>query len=94
MPPSGRRDGHRRGRRAAVPSFKGLMATKSKSVEEVTVADLALDPSQVGSAGCPPAGRLGPSRRGRKAGEVVVDGVTLIERVIGFLEQLKSPVGG
>ena len=27
------------------PSFKGIMAAKSKPVEEVTVADLGLDPS-------------------------------------------------
>ena len=35
------------------PSFKGIMAAKSKSVEEVTVSDLGLDPSVVGAAGAP-----------------------------------------
>src|SRR6185437_7155978 len=33
------------------PSFKGIMAAKSKPVDEVTVADLGLDASQVGWAG-------------------------------------------
>ena len=54
------------------------MAAKSKPVEEVTVADLGLDPAQVGSGRRPPAGHLrrggrGPQgrrdrrRRGRRA---------------------------
>src|SRR5271165_803063 len=33
------------------PSFKGIMAAKSKPVETLTVADLGIDPSQVGAAG-------------------------------------------
>src|SRR6188472_3295347 len=33
------------------PSFKGIMAAKSKPVEELTVADLGLDAAQVGAAG-------------------------------------------
>ena len=33
------------------PSFKGIMAAKSKPVDEVTVADLGLDAGQVGWAG-------------------------------------------
>src|SRR5215210_2776725 len=33
------------------PSFKGIMAAKSKPLDEVKVADLGLDPGQVGAAG-------------------------------------------
>ena len=33
------------------PSFKGIMAAKSKPVDEKTVADLGLDAAQVGAAG-------------------------------------------
>src|SRR5271166_5775411 len=33
------------------PSFKGIMAAKSKPVDNLTVADLGLDPGQVGWAG-------------------------------------------
>ena len=33
------------------PSFKGIMAAKSKPVDKLTVADLGLDASQVGAAG-------------------------------------------
>src|SRR5260370_4552579 len=33
------------------PSFKGIMAAKSKPVDELTVADLGIDAGQVGAAG-------------------------------------------
>src|SRR5690606_3490355 len=33
------------------PSFKGIMAAKSKPVEQLTLADLGIDPSTVGAAG-------------------------------------------
>ena len=46
------------------PSFKGIMAAKSKPVDEVTVADLGLEPSDVGAGRRPPAGGLGRGRRG------------------------------
>ena len=54
------------------PSFKGIMAAKSKPIEELTVAELGLDPAEVGLCRRPPAGRLGrggrgpPSRRDRR----------------------------
>ena len=71
------------------PSFKGIMAAKSKPIEELTVADLGLDPSQVGFRRCPPAGDLVEAAEVRQAGEIVVDDGEAHERVIGFLEQLK-----
>ena len=46
------------------PSFKGLAAARSKPVEALTVAELGLDPSQVGVAGSAPARDLGRSGRG------------------------------
>ena len=36
------------------PSFKGIMAAKSKPVDNLTVADLGIDASQVGAAGARP----------------------------------------
>ncbi len=71
------------------PSFKGLAAAKSKYVEEVTVADLGLDPSQVGSAGARQQVISVQASEARKAGEIVVDRGDAHERVISFLEQLK-----
>ena len=55
------------------PSFKGIMAAKSKPVDNLTVADLGLDASQVGAAGRRPGdhrrlrGR-GARRRGDRGG--------------------------
>ena len=55
------------------PSFKGLAAARSKPVEEVTVADLGLDPSQVGFAGSRQQVISVEAAEARKAGEIVVD---------------------
>ena len=71
------------------PSFKGIAAAKSKPVEELTVADLGLDPSQVGFAGARQQVISVEVSEARKAGEIVVDAGDAHERVIRFLEQLK-----
>ena len=71
------------------PSFKGIMAAKSKPVETLTVADLGLDaPGRRGR--CPPGDHPGGRRpRPAPAGEIVVDEGEGYQRVIEFLEQLK-----
>jgi electron transfer flavoprotein beta subunit len=71
------------------PSFKGIMAAKSKPVDEVKVADLGLDASQVGWAG---AGQeivsIEPAPA-REAGEVIEDDGEAYLKVVEFLEGLK-----
>ena len=71
------------------PSFKGIMAAKSKPVAELTVADLGIDAGQVGWTG---AGQLitevAPAPK-REAGEVIEDDGTGHERIVAFLEELK-----
>ena len=72
------------------PSFKGIMAAKSKPVQTPTVADLGTRRLPGGLGGRPRGDRrrLGrPSRVG--AGEIVVDEGDGGERVVAFLEQLK-----
>lgn len=71
------------------PSFKGIMAAKSKPVEELTVAALGLDQSEVGAAGARQQVISVEAAEARKAGEIVVDDGNAHERVISFLEQLK-----
>ncbi len=71
------------------PSFKGIMAAKSKPVEQLTVADLGLDASQVGAAGSRQEVTAVTAADERKAGEIVVDEGEGHEQVIRFLEQLK-----
>ncbi len=70
------------------PSFKGIMAAKSKPVDQLTVADLGLE-GQVGSAGARQAITDVADADTRQSGEIVVDEGDAHERVVQFLEQLK-----
>ncbi len=71
------------------PNFKGIMAAKSKPVEEVSVSDLGLSSSEVGVAGARQEVFEIVAAEARAAGEKVVDEGDAYEKVIGFLEQLK-----
>jgi electron transfer flavoprotein beta subunit len=58
---------------ARYPSFKGIMAAKKKPVETLTLADLGIDPAQVGlSAAWSSVGSV-TKRPARQAGTIVVD---------------------
>ena len=71
------------------PSFKGIMAAKSKPVDEVKVADLGIDASTVGLAG---AGQeivdVTPAPE-RQAGEVIEDDGEGFQKIVDFLDGLK-----
>jgi electron transfer flavoprotein beta subunit len=71
------------------PSFKGIMAAKNKPVDQLTVADLGLEPSQVGWDGARQKITSVRQAEERQAGEKIEDDGTAHERVIAFLEQLK-----
>ena len=71
------------------PSFKGIMAAKSKPVDQLTVADLGLEPGAVGWAGARQEITGVTAAEERGAGEVVVDEGDAHERIVAFLEQLK-----
>jgi electron transfer flavoprotein beta subunit len=71
------------------PSFKGIMAAKSKPVETLTVADLGIDAGQVGAAGARQEITQVAEAEARSAGEIVTDEGEGYTRVIEFLEQLK-----
>jgi len=71
------------------PSFKGIMAAKSKPVENLTVADLGLDPADVGAAGARQEIVDVSEAESRAAGEIVVDEGDGAERIVAFLEQVK-----
>ena len=66
------------------PSFKGIMAAKSKPLDQVTAADLGLNSISAGqsivSVDAAPA---------RQAGEKVEDDGTAFERIVTYLEELK-----
>ena len=71
------------------PSFKGIMAAKNKPVDELTVADLEIEVSQVGWAG---GGQeiaditVAPVR---DAGEIFEDEGDAHEKIVAFLDELK-----
>jgi electron transfer flavoprotein beta subunit len=65
------------------PSFKGIMAAKKKPVSTLSLADLGIDPGEVGTAGATSAVVGHRSRPARTAGHKVIDeggaGVALVE---------------
>jgi len=71
------------------PSFKGIMAAKSKPVDEVGIADLGIDAAAVGWAGGGQEIVDIVAAPAREAGEVVEDEGDGHERIVAFLEELK-----
>jgi electron transfer flavoprotein beta subunit len=71
------------------PSFKGIMAAKSKPVDEKTAADLGFDTSQVGWAGAGQEIVAIDAAPARASGEVIVDDGESYQKVIEYLENLK-----
>jgi len=71
------------------PSFKGIMAAKSKPIDEVKLADLGIDASNVGWAGARQEIVDVAQAEAREAGEVVEDDGEGFARIVGFLEELK-----
>jgi electron transfer flavoprotein beta subunit len=69
------------------PSFKGIMAAKSKPVEEVTASDLGITP--VGWAGAGQKISSIAEAEARQAGEIIEDDGETFTKIVGFLESLK-----
>ncbi len=71
------------------PSFKGIMAAKSKPVDEKTAADLGFDADSVGWAGAQQEIVDIAEAPQREAGEVIEDDGEAYQKVVEFLENLK-----
>jgi len=71
------------------PSFKGIMAAKSKPVDEVGVSDLGIDPDSVGWAGAQQKITGVVQAEAREAGDIVVDEGEGYLKIVEFLEGLK-----
>jgi electron transfer flavoprotein beta subunit len=71
------------------PSFKGIMAAKSKPVETLTAADLGIDAGQIGPSGSRQEITSVSDAEARAGGEIVVDEGEAHQQIIQFLEQLK-----
>lgn len=71
------------------PSFKGIMAAKSKPVDEVGLGDLGIDPGTVGWAGAGQEIVSVEAAEERQAGEIVEDDGEGHQKIVAFLENLK-----
>ncbi len=71
------------------PSFKGIMAARSKPVEELSLADLGLEASRVGAAGARQEIVSVEEAEQRSSGEVVRDEGDAHEKIVAYLEQIK-----
>jgi electron transfer flavoprotein beta subunit len=71
------------------PSFKGIMAAKSKPVDVLSVADTGVPADQVGAAGAGQEITDVNKVEGRGGGEIVVDEGNGAERILSFLKELK-----
>jgi electron transfer flavoprotein beta subunit len=65
------------------------MAAKNKPVDQVTLADLGIEASQVGWAGARQEITEVTPAAEREAGEKIVDEGDAHEKIVAFLEQLK-----
>ncbi len=71
------------------PSFKGIMAAKSKPLDTVTVADLGIDPEIVGWSGAGQEIVDVTAAPEREAGEKIVDEGDAHQKIVEFLDGLK-----
>jgi electron transfer flavoprotein beta subunit len=71
------------------PSFKGIMAAKSKPVDELTLADLGIDAGDAGWAGARQEIVAVEPAPEREAGEVIEDEGDAHLKIVEFLEKLK-----
>jgi electron transfer flavoprotein beta subunit len=71
------------------PSFKGIMAAKSKPVDQLTLADLGIDAATVGAAGAGQEIVSVDDAPARDAGEIVEDDGEGFAKIVAYLENLK-----
>ena len=71
------------------PSFKGIMAAKSKPVETLSVGDLGIDASTVGWAGAGQEIVDISAAEARQAGEIIEDDGESYTKIVDFLANMK-----
>ncbi|MBU1866089.1 MAG: electron transfer flavoprotein subunit beta/FixA family protein, partial [Actinobacteria bacterium] len=71
------------------PTFKGIMAAKSKPIERPSAADLGLDPGAIGPGGSHQVIRSVRAAPGREGGRLVVDEGEAYKDIVELLEQVK-----
>jgi electron transfer flavoprotein beta subunit len=72
---------------AIYPTMKGIMGARKKPFSQMSLKDLALDPSQVGEAGARERVLSIGKVEARAAGQVIKDNGTAVEQIISFLQR-------
>jgi electron transfer flavoprotein beta subunit len=65
------------------------MAAKSKPVDQLTVADLGIDPATVGAAGAGQEIVAVDDAPARESGEIIEDDGEAFAKIVAYLENLK-----
>jgi electron transfer flavoprotein beta subunit len=71
------------------PSFKGIMAAKSKPVDQLTLADLGIEAANAGWAGAGQEIVEIATAATREAGEIIEDDGEAFGKIVDFLSNLK-----
>ena len=71
------------------PSFKGIMAAKSKPVDQLTLADLGIEAANAGWAGAGQEIIEVAQAATREAGEIIEDDGEAFGKIVDFLSNLK-----
>lgn len=72
------------------PSFKGIMAAKSKPLTEHTLSDLGIDASSIGWAGARQEITEISDVPARQAGEIITDEGEAHQNIVDFLKEMKA----
>jgi len=72
---------------AIYPTMKGIMGARKKPFSQLSLKDLAIDPSQVGEAGARERVLSIGKVEARAAGQVIKDDGTAVEQIISFLQR-------
>ena len=71
------------------PSFKGIMAAKSKPIESLSLDDLGLDDSNVGGSGAREMVVALRQAEARQSGQVIEDDGEAYAKIVEYLKELK-----
>ncbi len=71
------------------PSFKGIMAAKSKPIESLSLDDLGLDDSNVGGSGAREMVVALRQAEARQGGQVIEDDGEAYAKIVEYLKELK-----
>jgi len=72
---------------AIYPTMKGIMGAKKKPFSQLTIADLGIDPSQVGQAGAREQVLALGSVEARAAGQIIKDDGSAAQQIADFLQR-------